>query len=75
MLFAAILVSIGGGIRPCIASSTSRGSWPDLPGRTGAVCPDKMVLIAAHMSAKFCGASRTGFGHADNRHGTLTHMA
>ena len=51
MLFAASLLSIGGGIRSCIASSTSRGSWRDSPGRTGSDCPDNMVLIAAHMSA------------------------
>ena len=49
--FAASLLSIGGGIRPCIASSTSRGSWSDLSGRTRSDCPDNRVLIAAHMSA------------------------
>jgi hypothetical protein len=51
MLFTAILIPIGGGLRPCIACSTSRGSEPNLPGRTGLDCPDNRVLIAAHMSA------------------------
>jgi len=31
---------------------------------------DRRALVSL-----FCGASRTGFGHADNRHGALTHMA
>jgi hypothetical protein len=75
MLFAAILVSIGGGFRTCIRiqhqsrvmARSFRTNGIRLSGQSG--------LIAAHLSANFCGASCTGFGHAANRHGALTHMA
>ena len=58
-----------------VASSTSRGSWPDLPGRTGPHRPDNLVPISAQCQLDFAGLYRLEHRPADDRHRTPTAMA